>query len=56
MPLVVMCGYPCSGKSKRAKELKNHFEVSGGKTVHLAGDESLNLERNAVYSGIHNTL
>lgn len=52
MPLVVMCGYPCSGKSKRAKELKNHFEVSRGKTVHLAGDESLNLERNAVYSGI----
>lgn len=50
MPLVVMCGYPCSGKSKRAKELKNHFEVSRGKTVHLAGDESLNLERNAVYS------
>lgn len=52
MPLVVMCGYPCSGKSRRAKELKNHFEVSRGKTVHLAGDESLNLERNAVYSGI----
>lgn len=52
MPLVVMCGYPCSGKSKRAKELKNHFEVSRGKTVHLAGDESLNFERNAVYSGI----
>ena len=51
MPLVVMCGYPCSGKSKRAEELKNYLENSSGKTVHLAGDESLNLERNTVYAG-----
>lgn len=52
MPLVVMCGYPSSGKSKRAEELKNHLENSRGKTVHLAGDESVNLERNVVYAGI----
>ena len=51
MPLVIMCGYPCSGKSKRAKELKNYLENSRGKTVHLASDESLNLERNTVYAG-----
>ncbi|KAL9985762.1 hypothetical protein ACROYT_G008203 [Oculina patagonica] len=50
MPLVVMCGYPSSGKSKRAEELKNHLENSRGKTVHLAGDESINLERNVVYA------
>lgn len=52
MPLVVMCGYPSSGKSKRAEELKNHLENSRGKTVHLAGDETINLERNEVYAGI----
>ena len=51
MPLVVMCGYPCSGKSKRAHELKNHLENSRGKTVHLAGDECISLERNVVYAG-----
>ena len=52
MPLVVMCGYPCSGKSKRAQELKNYFENSRGKTVHLTGDDSISLDRNVVYAGI----
>lgn len=51
MPLVILCGYPCSGKTKRAEELKNYFENSRGKTVHLTSDESLNLERNTVYAG-----
>lgn len=50
MPLVILCGYPCSGKTKRAEELKNYFENSRGKTVHLTSDESLNLERNTVYA------
>ncbi|KAJ7393770.1 kti12, chromatin associated [Desmophyllum pertusum] len=54
MPLVVMCGYPCSGKSKRAHELKNHLENSRGKTVHLAGDECISLERNVVYAASSN--
>ena len=51
MPLVVMSGYPCSGKTKRAEELKNYLENSRGKIVHLASDENLSLERNTVYAG-----
>jgi len=54
MPLVLMCGYPCSGKSKRAEELKCYLENSKGKTVHIAGDESIDLERNVVYAGKFN--
>ena len=50
MPLVVMCGYPCSGKSKRADELKGYFENSRGKKVHLVGDESITLDRNVAYA------
>lgn len=49
MPLIIMCGFPCSGKSKRAHELKNYLE-NRGKTVHLAGDDSNSLDRNGVYS------
>lgn len=51
MPLVIMSGYPCSGKSKRAEELKSYFENSKGKTVHMAGDDSIDLERNVIYAG-----
>lgn len=49
MPLIIMCGFPCSGKSKRAYELKNYLE-NRGKTVHLAGDDNNSLDRNGVYS------
>ena len=51
MPLVIMCGYPCSGKSKRAEELKSYLKNSKGKTVHMAGDGSIDFERNVVYAG-----
>lgn len=54
MPLVIMCGYPCSGKSKRAEELKTFLENSKRKTVHMTGDDSIDLERNVVYAGILN--
>ena len=46
-----MSGYPCSGKSKRAEELKSYLENSKGKTVHMAGDDSIDLERNVIYAG-----
>ncbi|XP_017785166.1 PREDICTED: protein KTI12 homolog [Nicrophorus vespilloides] len=29
MPLIVLCGFPSSGKSKRAQELKDYFEQQG---------------------------
>ena len=51
MPLVVMCGFPCSGKTKRANELKSYLQNSRGRSVQLSSDESLNFERNTAYAG-----
>ncbi|XP_058957020.1 protein KTI12 homolog [Pocillopora verrucosa] len=53
MPLIIMCGFPCSGKSKRAQELRNYLE-NRGKTVYLASDENSSLDRNTVYSASAN--
>ncbi|XP_004553229.2 protein KTI12 homolog [Maylandia zebra] len=50
MPLIVMCGYPCSGKSRRAEELKVYFEESTERKVHIVGDGSLGVEKNTVYA------
>lgn len=50
MPLIVMCGYPSSGKTRRAQELKEYFENSGQRKVHIVGDGVLDVERNTVYS------
>lgn len=51
MPLIVMCGHPCSGKTRRAEELKAHFEKNMERQVHVVGDEALGVDRNGVYSG-----
>lgn len=40
MPLALLCGIPCSGKTRRAKELAEYFEChSQGVTVHLLADD-----------------
>ncbi|XP_071355427.1 protein KTI12 homolog [Trachinotus anak] len=50
MPLIVMCGYPCSGKTRRAEELKVYFERSTERKVHVVGDGALGVEKNSVYA------
>ncbi|XP_041853256.1 protein KTI12 homolog [Melanotaenia boesemani] len=50
MPLIVMCGYPCSGKTQRAEELKKYFEDGTDRKVHIVGDGVLGVERNGVYA------
>uniref|UniRef100_A0A1A7YR93 Protein KTI12 homolog n=1 Tax=Iconisemion striatum TaxID=60296 RepID=A0A1A7YR93_9TELE len=50
MPLIVMCGYPCSGKTQRAKELKVCFEEKTKREVHIVGDAVLDVDRNGVYA------
>jgi len=48
MPLVVMCGLPCSGKSTRCQELRLHLEHHyPGKAIHIIGD---NDEQRRCYS------
>jgi len=40
MPLALVCGLPCSGKTARAEALKAHLEARGH-TVLLVNEESL---------------
>lgn len=59
MALVTLTGYPCSGKSKRAQQLKEYFEnkLAGSEyhgptlNVVMLSDDDLNLSR-SVYDGI----
>ena len=50
MPLVLICGYPGSGKSTRALELFEHLK-SLGKEVQIVNEESLNIDRTEGYKG-----
>nr|XP_033776731.1 protein KTI12 homolog [Geotrypetes seraphini] len=52
MPLVVLCGFPCSGKSGRAKELAEYLAAGafGVRKVHTVGEEGLGLQRDGVYA------
>lgn len=34
MPLIILTGYPCSGKTRRGQELADYFRERG-KTVHV---------------------
>ena len=51
MPLVLICGFPSSGKSKRAAELKEHLEGKCNKVVKVISDHFLGVNRNNVYEG-----
>ncbi|XP_008196615.1 protein KTI12 homolog isoform X2 [Tribolium castaneum] len=54
MPLIVVTGVPCSGKTTRSTELKQFFE-SHGKEVHVVSEFDqiikANFEKNAFFSG-----
>ncbi len=51
MPLVVLTGYPSSGKSRVAAEVKNFFEQEKGKTVLIVSENELvGPDRNVVFS------
>ncbi|XP_063678569.1 protein KTI12 homolog [Bolinopsis microptera] len=48
MPLVMMCGYPCSGKTTFTQKLQKHLEASH-KTVVVISDDSVGIDRNSTY-------
>ena len=56
MPLIVMCGLPCSGKTTRVKELKTFFESKKGKTVEIISEEECMkralCDKNSLYAGM----
>lgn len=41
MPLIVIVGGPSSGKSARAQEIKDFFETSKEKTVHIVSENDI---------------
>ena len=51
MPLVLICGFPSSGKTTRATELKEHLEDKCKKVVNIISDHSLGVNRTNVYEG-----
>jgi protein KTI12 len=51
MPLIVLCGRPCTGKTTRAKEIKDYIEKEvKDMEVIIINEESLGLERGQCYS------
>lgn len=51
MPLVILCGFPCSGKSSRAQELLKFLnENFTEKFVVLVSDHTLGVNRNNVFA------
>ncbi|KAG0720528.1 Protein KTI12 [Chionoecetes opilio] len=51
MPLVLLSGFPSSGKSKRAAEIKDYLEAEKGKTVFLVSEnDALEEDKNGVFS------
>lgn len=48
MPLVIMCGFPSAGKSRRAAEIATFLEGKG-KTVHVISDTSLGIDKRDGY-------
>lgn len=55
MPLIIITGTPCSGKTTRANELKEFFETKKGKKVEIISEEEAitkaNFDKNAFYAG-----
>uniref|UniRef100_A0A1B6L1A0 Protein KTI12 homolog n=1 Tax=Graphocephala atropunctata TaxID=36148 RepID=A0A1B6L1A0_9HEMI len=41
MPLVILTGFPCSGKSKRSKDIETYFKIEKGKEVHIVSDNNV---------------
>lgn len=52
MPLIVMCGIPCSGKTTVTKKIAAYMEKETGKRVEIINEESLNLVKQAAYRGL----
>lgn len=54
MPLVIMTGFPCSGKSLRAQQLIDYINANYPDSVdhiHLISDHNQMVDRNKVYEG-----
>ncbi|XP_043933775.1 protein KTI12 homolog [Protopterus annectens] len=50
MPLVVVCGLPCSGKSRRTEQLQKYFMENCGRKVHVVCEDALGVQKNDTYA------
>ncbi|XP_021354566.1 protein KTI12 homolog [Mizuhopecten yessoensis] len=50
MPCIVVCGFPCSGKSTRTEEIKQYLETQCKRSVTVISDHSIGVDRNLVYA------
>jgi protein KTI12 len=50
MPLIVICGHPCSGKTTIAKRIAEACKEKGSEVIHV-DEASLHLVRDASYKG-----
>lgn len=55
MPLVIMCGFPSSGKTTRCEELAKFFREEMQKDVEIVSDRDIGLSKNDIYSGTATT-
>lgn len=57
MPLIIITGFPSSGKTTRAEKLKKYFE-DAGKEVHVVSEEekinNAGFTKDAVFEGNYN--
>ena len=51
MPLIVFAGFPASGKSTRAQQLKQHFTETLQKKVVILSENHFVQNKNDVYCG-----
>ena len=52
MPLVIVCGVPCSGKTKRTNEIREIL-TRNGQEVHIVNDELCSIKY-ADYGSVEN--
>ncbi len=51
MPLILITGYPSSGKTTRALDLKKFFETEYQNEVVLINEEALSIDKINAYKG-----
>lgn len=49
MPLIVLCGFPSSGKTTRTNEIRKHIEANGKKVV-IISEHNFGIDKNLVYN------
>jgi len=51
MPFIILCGFPCSGKTTRSLELREYFEKTKHLRALIISEHDRGLQRNVLYSG-----